>query len=238
MIGSRRIIAVIPARGGSKGLPGKNIRPLLGKPLINWTIEKALRSKYLDRIIVSTDSESIARVAMDAGATVPFLRPPELATDHSPTIDAVDHVLREMALRSGETFDYLALLEPTSPLREDHDIDRMIARLHDLSGSFDGIVSLGEISHHPAIAKRIVDDHVHPFYEGLELTTRRQDNSPAYFPFCVAYILKTPTLESERTFYPERCTYYRIKRYQAIEIDDIYDFLAVEATMRHEWSLR
>lgn len=93
MINNKTILALIPARGGSKGLPGKNIKPLLGKPLIAWTIEQAKKNKYFDRIIVSTDSEEIAEISKEYGAEVPFLRPKELARDDSPTSDAIMHAI-------------------------------------------------------------------------------------------------------------------------------------------------
>jgi CMP-N-acetylneuraminic acid synthetase len=116
MINGKRVLAVVPARGGSKGLPGKNIRMICGKPLIDWTIQAALKSRFIDELIVSTDSPEIADIAAKAGASVPFLRPAGLATDTSPTIDVVEHVLEHFRAAS-ESFDYLVLLEPTSPLR-------------------------------------------------------------------------------------------------------------------------
>jgi len=122
MYKGKKILALIPARGGSKGLPGKNIKPLLGKPLIAWTIEQAKASKYVDRVVVSTDDDEIAEVAIRYGAEVPFLRPKELARDDSPTIDAILHAL-DFFSDKGERFDLLALLEPTSPLRDSEDID-------------------------------------------------------------------------------------------------------------------
>jgi CMP-N-acetylneuraminic acid synthetase len=236
MISARRVIAIIPARGGSKGLPGKSIRPLCGKPLIVWTIEAALRSELVDLVVVSTDSREIADVAHVAGATVPFLRPPELAEDSTPTLAAVEHLLGQLRTE-GEEFEYVVLLEPTSPLREDGDIDAMLRRLDDAREEFDSIVSVGEVGEHPSIMKRLTGDTLEPYCPSLELTTRRQDNEPAYFPYGVAYVVKTASLLSERTFYTGRCTYHRIKRYQNYEIDDIYDFLAVESVMRFEWKL-
>jgi len=121
MIAGKKVIAIIPARGGSKGLPNKNIKPLLGKPLINWTIEVAQRSKYFDNLIVSTDSESIAEVALSANCRVPFIRPSELATDHTPSSEVVLHVL-DFYEKKDQDYDILVLLEPTSPLREDSDM--------------------------------------------------------------------------------------------------------------------
>ncbi len=234
MIAGKTAIGVIPARGGSKGLPGKNIRSLCGKPLLAWSIEKARKSKCLDLVVVSTDTEQIAAVAREHGASVPFLRPSQLATDTAPTYDVVHHALGHLE-REGRVFDYTVLLEPTSPLREDDDIDKILTHLDGSSADFDAAVTVGEVGEHPSIMKRLVGPGLEAFCASLTQTTRRQDNDPAYFPYGVAYAVKTPILLAEHTFYPQRCTYYRIKRYQRYEIDDLYDFLCVEAVMRHEW---
>lgn len=238
MIDGKSILALIPARGGSKGLPGKNIRPLCGKPLIAWSIAKAKCSKYLDTVVVTTDSAKIAEISKAAGAHVPFLRPAELATDRSSTYDAIRHALTFLEEKEGRTFDYVVLLEPTSPLREDDDIDRMLEQLVRNAAEFDSIVSVGEVDEHPSIVRRLNGPHLEPFCAELRQTTRRQDNEPAYFPYGVAYIAKTDVLLTENTFYTQRCTHFKIKPYQNYEIDDIYGFLCVESIMKHEWSLK
>lgn len=237
MINGKRVLALIPARGGSKGLPRKNIRPMCGKPLIAWSIEKAKLSKYLDMVLVTTDSQEIADIARQYGAYVPFLRPPELATDRSTTYDAVRHALAYLETNEEKIFDYIVLLEPTSPLREDDDVDQMLEHLIDMSSDFDSIVSVGEVAEHPSIVRRVRGARLEPFCPELEQTTRRQDNEPAYFPYGVAYIVKTDVYLAERTFCSQRCTWFLINRYQNYEIDDLYDFLCVEVVMRKEWSL-
>lgn len=235
MIGDKRVIAIIPARGGSKGLPGKNIRPLCGKPLIGWTIEKALGSKYVDVVTVSTDDRAIAEAARRHGAAVPFLRPAELATDTASTYDVIRHVLAHYEESEGLTFDYVLLLEPTSPLREDDDVDRMLEALDARADDFDSCISVGEVREHPSIMKRIADGSMEAYCPELTTAARRQDNEPAYFPFGVGYLAKREVLLRENTFYTPRSLPYEIKRYQNYEIDDIYDFLCVESIMRHEW---
>lgn len=237
MINGKAAIAIIPARGGSKGLPGKNIRPLCGKPLLAWTVEKALKSQLLDTVLVSTDSPAIAEVAAQSGAAVPFLRPEALATDEAPTLAVVRHALEFYRTQEGREFDYVVLLEPTSPLREDGDIDAMLRALDAESDAFDAVVSVGRVNEHPSIMKRVVGNRMMPFFEDVVAATRRQDNVPAYFPYGVAYIVKTHTLVEEESFYPRRCRPYLIKRYQNYEIDDLYDFLCIEAVMKHEWGL-
>lgn len=238
MINGKPVIAIIPARGGSKGLPGKNIRELCGKPLIAWTIEKAKKSKHLDVILVTTDSSEIAGIAKNYGADVPFLRPSDLAGDRASTHDVIFHALAHYRETQGREFEYTVLMEPTSPLREDDDVDRMLEALDGRAEAFDAIVSVGEVSEHPSIMKRLVGDHMEPYCSELTQTTRRQDNVPAYFPYGVAYIAKTAELLRESTFYMRRCLPFVIKSYQNYEIDDVYDFLCVENVMKYEWGIK
>ncbi len=237
MIYDKSVLAIIPARLGSKGLPGKNILSMCGKPLIAWSIEKAKKSHLLDVVLVTTDCSNIADISQKYGAEVPFIRPAHLATDYASTYDVIRHAVAYYRDIVGREFDYVVLLEPTSPLREDDDIDRMIELLDTHKDEFDSIVSLGQVSEHPSILKRLVGTHIEPFCPELSPTTRRQDNAPAYFPYGVAYIAKTNCLLEENTFYTRRCMSFPIKRYQNYEIDDIYDFLCVESVMKHEWGL-
>ena len=237
MINDRRVLGIIPARGGSKGLPGKNVRQLCGKPLIAWTIEKAKKSRYLDVILVTTDSQEIADIACQYSAYVPFLRPADLASDYSTTYDVVCHALSYCRDEEGREFEYTALLEPTSPLREDDDIDRMLELLDDSADEFDSIISVGKGTEHPSIMKRLVGKRMEPFCPELAKPTRRQDHTPAYFPYGVAYIAKSLVLLKERTFYTRRGLSFLIKRYQNYEIDDLYDFVCVESVMKYEWKL-
>ena len=238
MISNKRIIAIIPARGGSKGLPGKNIRQLCGKPLIAWSVERALQSRYVDAVVVTTDSHEIAGIARGHGAAVPFLRPAHLASDMASSVDTVLHALDYYRKMLEQTFDYVVLLEPTSPLREPDDIDNMLDKLLAHANDFDAIVSVGEVHEHPSIVKRLEGNCLLPFHENLTMESRRQDNVPAYFPYGVAYIVACQTLYALRTFYPPRATFFKIKRHQCFEIDDLCDFLLVETMMQQEWNPR
>lgn len=237
MINGRRVIVIVPARGGSKGIPGKNLRSLCGKPLIAWSIEKALRSRCADLVMVTTDSPEIADVARRFGAQVPFLRPAELATDHASTYDAIRHALAHYRDVERQEFDYTVLFEPTSPLREDDDLDRMLDALDARGAEFDAIVSVGQVNEHPSIMKRLDGDRILPFCAELSQASRRQDNAPAYFPYGVAYVARTAALLEENTFYTRRCMGFPIRRYQNYEIDDSYDWICVEQVMRQEWGL-
>jgi CMP-N-acetylneuraminic acid synthetase len=237
MIQGKTAIGIITARAGSKGLPGKNMRPLCGKPMIAWTIERALQSTFLDAVMVTTDGEEIAEVAKSHGAQVPFLRPAALATDTATSFDTVVHVLEYYQRETGRSFDYVVLLEPTSPLRAEDDIDRMLGELERHSDRYDSIVSIGEVGAHPSILKTWEGGKLLPFCPELAQPSRRQDNVPAYFPYGVAYMIKTEVLLREKTFYSARCLGFPIQRYQCYEIDDIHDFICVEAIMKHEWKL-
>lgn len=234
MINGLRVLAIIPARGGSKGLPNKNIKHLLGKPLISWTIESAQKSKLIDKIFVSTDCEQIAEISRSNGTEVPFLRPSELATDTASSADVVIHVLETLQQKYGESFDYLVLLEPTSPLRKKDDIDQMLQKLERCHNKYDGIVSIGEIHEHPAIMKRIRGDDLVPLLSGENMLARRQELEKVFFPYGVGYIVKVPTFISEKTFYPKKHTFFEIERFQCFEVDDIYDFLTIEKILELE----
>jgi CMP-N-acetylneuraminic acid synthetase len=236
MYKNKTFLAIIPARGGSKGLPGKNIKELCGKPLIAWSIETGLKSKYLDEVVVSTDYQDIANIAKQYGASVPFLRPEYLASDIATSFDAIKHTIDYYKNELNKEFDYIVLLEPTSPLREYDDIDNMIEKIIKNENKFDSIVSMGEVHEHPSIMKKIVNvNYLDSFCEELELKSRRQDNDIAYFPYGVAYIVRINSFLNEKTFYTKRNTFYEIKRYQCYEIDDIYDFVAIENIMKYEW---
>jgi CMP-N,N'-diacetyllegionaminic acid synthase len=237
MINGKTALGLIPARGGSKGLPGKNVMEICNKPLIAWTIEKAKKSAFLDMVLVSTDDPQISAIAKDYGADVPFLRPAELATDTATTLAVVEHALAYMKSSQNREFFYTVLLEPTSPLREDDDIDNMLEKLDLNKDLFDALISVGEVSEHPSFMKRLVGERIDRFCNELQLTGRRQDNEPAYFPYGVGYVVKTASLLREKTFYTSRCSYYQVKRYQNYEIDDLYDFLCVQNVMKHEWGL-
>lgn len=232
MYNQKKILAVIPARGGSKGLPGKNIRPLLGKPLIAWTIEQALNSKFIDRLIVSTDDEQIAEISKKYGAEVPFLRPSELAQDKTPTIDVLFHLIKTLE----EKYDYLLLLEATSPLRKKNDIDNAITKLLENEDKADTLICLVKIEHdtlHPYGVKTIKDNFVVPFITDAPKFTQRQELNDAYAISGGIYISKISTLFEQKTFYHQKTIANILERWQYFEIDYLYDFLCVESIMKN-----
>jgi len=225
----KKVLAIIPARGGSKGLPRKNILKTNGKPLISWTIKQAYKSKYIDKVIVSTDDMQIAEISKNEGAEIPFMRPSRLATDTAKTVDVVENLISELS-KVEEKYDVIVLLEPTSPLRKENDIDSTIEAL-EREGEFDGAVTLGKYKTHPELAKTIKRGHVIHSTLGVN-QSRRQDLEELYFPFGVAYVVKADVLIRELTFYPKKLSYHIIEDWQCYEIDDYWDWVSVEAIMQ------
>jgi CMP-N-acetylneuraminic acid synthetase len=226
---------LIPARGGSKGLPGKNILPLSGKPLIAWTILQGLASEHTDDVVVSTDDKKIAQISRRYGADVPFMRPDELATDTATSIDVVFHALDHLS-GIGKEYDYVAVLEPTSPLRKKGDLDKSIRILIDSNDKAECLVSLGKIAlEHPIYAKKIEKTGcVSPYFKVSGKYSRRQDLPIAYFPYGVIYLSKVSALRKYRTFYQKRTISYLIERWQNYEIDDAYDYKCIVSIMKEK----
>jgi CMP-N,N'-diacetyllegionaminic acid synthase len=233
MIEGRKVLALVPARRGSKGLPLKNIRPLGGKPLLAWPIEMARQSRHVDRVVISTDDPEFAAIGQAAGADAPFLRPAALASDSSPSIDFVLQALDTLAA-AGEHYDYLALLEPTSPLTETSDLDAALEELLDRRLEADAIVGVAAItSTHPAFAVRIaagglIAPYAAPSFGQLP---RRQDIEPLYSLDGSLYISTTAALRSERSFYHGRTLPFIMPRWKSFEVDDLVDFICIEAIL-------
>lgn len=219
------ILAIIPARGGSKGLKKKNIKNLNNKPLISYTINAAKNSKYIDRVIVSTEDNEIAEVAIKEGGEVPFLRPGEYATDKSPTIDSVIYTINKLN-EEGYYPDYIALLQCTSPLRNTNHIDEAISKL--LFEKSDAIVSVCEAEVNPYWTNVIENGKLKYFIEKGKNITRRQDLPKVYRLNGAIYIIKTEILLSERTFQPENCSAYIMDSKCSVDIDNLIDFKVAE----------
>lgn len=227
------VLFLIPARGGSKGLPGKNIRPLLGKPLITWTIETALEAARLvnGQVIVSTDDESIAQVAREAGATVPFMRPAELARDTSSSMDVVLHAIQFMQA-AGHAFDYLCMLEATSPQRDAHDVLGAI-RLLQASPEAESVVGVcATESAHPAFLAYKNEAHfIRPYLGGEFVFKRRQEIDQVYFFEGSMYVTRVASMLKRKTYYHERTLGYEMPKWKSFEIDDLTDFMLIERLM-------
>jgi CMP-N-acetylneuraminic acid synthetase len=196
---THRVLGVIPARGGSKGVPRKNIAPVLGKPLIAYTIEAALASKLLTDAIVSTDDEEIARVSRQYGASVPFMRPAELATDAAQAIPTIQHAVRQMEKLRSWRYDAVVMLQPTTPLRTAEDIDECLKKL--FATEADSVISVVEVGgYHPVRMKRIVDDQLVDYAEEEIENRPRQELPPVYLRAGSVYATKRDVLMLHDSF--------------------------------------
>ncbi|TWC68374.1 cytidylyltransferase domain-containing protein [Herbaspirillum sp. SJZ099] len=236
MINDKKVLALIPARSGSKGLPGKNIRLLHGKPLLTWPIGTARASRYVDRVILSTDSVEFAEVGKKAGAEVPFLRPAELASDTAPSIGFILHAIDALKA-AGDCYDYLVLLEPTSPLTEAHDVDSALETLENNRQYADAIVSVAELaSTHPAFAVRLDNNKLMSPYvaKSFGQLPRRQDIEPLFSLDGSLYISSIEALRHEHGFCHKRTMSHIMPRYKSHEIDDLVDFVCIEAILSQQ----
>jgi N-acylneuraminate cytidylyltransferase/CMP-N,N'-diacetyllegionaminic acid synthase len=220
------VLAIIPARGGSKGLPGKNILPLGGKPLIAWTIEAARQSRFVDRVIVSTDSPNIAEVAELYGAEVPFRRPAELASDQAKSFDVLLHAI-DWHQRQGFCYDLVVCLQPTSPLRSAEDIDRAIECY--VAREADAVVSVCETDHHPWWSNTLPEDgNMVDFLRPEVLNSNRQE-LPAFYRLNGAIYLASPHyLKANGSFYGDGTFAYAMPKSRSIDIDDHLDLQLAE----------
>jgi len=224
-----KTVALITARGGSKGIPRKNIKIIAGKPLIAWTIEAAHRCSELDRVIVSTDDLEIARISKEHGAEVPFLRPRELALDASSSVDAALHMLDWLATHECVRPELLLLLQPTSPLRDAEDIKTALALLHERDAN--AVVSINAVPLPTSWLKVLEGGELLPL-EPAGGTTRRQDSKVAYLPNGAIYLIKTDVLREQETFYPTRTFAYPMPTLRSLDIDDMDDFHLAELLLK------
>jgi N-acylneuraminate cytidylyltransferase len=221
-------LAVIPARGGSKGLPGKNVRPLAGLPLLAHSVRCAERVARVRRTIVSTDSEEIAEVARRAGAEVPFLRPAELARDDTPTVPVLQHALAEMERRDGCLYGSVLLLEPTSPARLPEDVERAFAMLDGDAGA-DGVVACSRPHFNPLYVGVVEKGgYVAPAFEGA-VHLRRQD-APQFFRINGALYLwrRAFVVRTGPAWIQGRHRLLEIPELRAFSIDDAQDMAMAE----------
>ena len=229
---NKKILSIIPARGGSKGLPGKNIKPLLGKPLILWTVEEAKKSKYINRIILSTDNMEIVQACKDRRVEIPFLRPKELARDDTPVIDVILHLLEYLRSTEGYLPDFVVLLQPTSPLRTCEDIDNVCDMLT-ANNEANAVISMTAVSQMPYWMRVINnnDGYVEYFISHNYKDCRRQDLPAIHIVNGAIYMCKTDILMKSKTFSPEKTLGYLMPKCRSIDIDDIVDFKLVESIL-------
>jgi len=225
-------VAFIFARAGSKGLPGKNIRPLGGKPLIAWAIEQAKAVKSIRRIIVSTDSEEIASVAREYGAEVPFMRPEELAQDNSPEWESWRHALHYLQESEGKLPHAMVSIPATAPLRLSIDIEDCLAMFS--KGDCDAVITMTESHRSPwfNMVKAEEDDSISVLMPSNEDVFRRQDTPTVFDVTTVAYVMAPSFVLAKKSLFQGIVRAVEIPVERAVDIDTIYDFDIAEFLMK------
>lgn len=227
-----RVLGVIPARGGSKGVPRKNIRSLCGKPLLQYTAEAALAARGLSQVILSTEDEQIAAVGLSCGLEVPFLRPAELARDDTPMLPVIQHAVSQMENIS-ERFDAVCLLQPTNPLRRAEDIDACIELLngHDLDAVVTILPVPSEYNPHWVFWKS--GNGLLSLSTGEETpVTRRQDLPPAFHREGSVYVTRRHVLMEENSLYGKRLAGYELNPERSVNIDTPEDWEEAERLLQ------
>lgn len=226
----KSIVGLVPARGGSKGLPGKNIKPLAGKPLIAWTLEAARASGVVNRLIVSTDDPAIAQAARDHGAEVPFLRPAALSRDETSALDVALHAL-DWLESQGALPEFLLWLQPTSPLRTSQDITAGTALMDQTHAP--AVLGVCEVKVHPLdVLSLDSQGALGPYLPGGLRSVRRQDLPPAYQLNGAFYLNRTALLRSQRTFIPPGSKPLVMPPERSIDIDSAWDFFLAESLLQ------
>jgi CMP-N-acetylneuraminic acid synthetase len=221
-------LGVIPARGGSKSVPRKNIAMLNGKPMIAYTIQAAQGSQRLTDFVVSSEDAEIIRVAQQYGAPAPFVRPEELATDDAPSLPVVQHAVRKMEALKGVKYDVIVLLQPTTPLRRPEDIDAVIDKL--VSTGADSVVSVCDVgAYHPARMRKIEDDRLVelPVREQREML-RRQDLPPVYIRNGAVYAVRRQVVMEQNSMIGQVSRPYIMPENRSVNVDSPLDFRLAE----------
>lgn len=234
---NKRILGIITARGGSKGIPGKNVKPLLGKPLIFYTIDAAQQSGVFDRIILSTDDKEIADAANTYGCETPFMRPQELAQDSTQHMPVIQHAVTWLKENEGYEPEYVMILQPTSPLRQPFHIQEAAALMEQTSA--DSVLSVALIPEQYSIHKAMVknENGFLTLYGGEPVwkrTARRQDLAPSYWSIGSIYLFKTELLfdADHPNFYGEKVAPYIVDKKYLVDINEPEDWEAAEQAMR------
>ncbi len=232
MYKNKKIICIIPARAGSKGLPGKNIKKLLGKPLIAYSIEQAKASGLIDRIIVSTDSQEIAKVAKQYGAEVPFIRPKILATDKSGTIDVLLHAIDWLKRNDKYDFDILVLLHANTPLRKTEDINKCIETL--INKNAENIFSVTEAFRNPYFNMVEIDKKNRPRLVKKGSFATRQSAPKVFDMNSSIYVWRKDVLKGKKNIFLKKSLLYLMPKERSVDIDDYIDFKIAEIILRQK----
>lgn len=215
-------LAIIPARGGSKGIPDKNLVELGGRPLIAWSIAAAKACRRIGRVIVSTDEPRIAETARAAGAEAPFLRPAEISGDAATSLDAVKHALAYLSAQDGYVPDVVALLQPTSPFRSGLHLEEALDRLE--RDNADSLISLTQVKLHPAFFKSLTPEGIiQPLLDQSAAGLPRQALPPVYAPNGAIYLVKHALLQAGSDWNSGRCIGYVMPPERSIDIDEPWE---------------
>jgi len=219
------ILAIIPARGGSKGVPGKNLRPVGGIPLVCHALRAAIGARRLTACLVSTDDERIAQVCRDAGGWVPFLRPADLASDSAPTWAALQHAVLWYEAETKTAVDAVVTLQPTTPLREAGDVDQAIETYLAAQPDVDSLISVCDAAEHHPLTLYYGEEGVRlrTFVEGANPNTRRQEFPPVYWRNGAIYVTRRDLLFQENRVVSDRPAAYVMPRERSVNIDAPFD---------------
>lgn len=222
------VLALIPARGGSKEIARKNIKLLSGKPLINWTIETAKKAKCIDRLIVSTDDIEISEIAKKSGAEVPFMRPDQISKDETPGIEPALHAIKQIP-----DFEWLLLLQPTSPLRNVGDIDGIFNFCKENNSP--SAVSVCEVNKHPYLMyHRNKSFNLKPFIKNRPKFSGRQDFNPLYITNGALYLAKVEWLLKKKNFIGSETLGFKMPIHRSIDLDTLNDWNIAEQILKNE----
>ena len=228
-----KILGLIPARGDSKGIIDKNIVDLAGKPLIYYAIQQALAVKAFDRVFVSTDSPRIKSVCESIGLHVPFLRPEHLALDTTRTIDVVIDLLESLKKDYNEEYDYVCLLQPTSPLRNSEDIENCVSIIK--THNCDSVVSVSLVSEpHPHKMKVIRNGNLQPLIEGSDSSTPRQELPEIYQLNGAVFLTSVDIIMNQKSHYGENCYPYIMPEERSIDVNTKQDLQFVELLISNQ----
>lgn len=227
------ILGLITARGGSKRLPGKNIRSLCGKPLIAWTAEAAFKSRYVTRVMITTDDLEIASVSKKLGVEVPFMRPSALAQDSTPHMAVLEHVTGWLQESHDVLPDYILVLQPTSPLRTAGDIDAAVEIA--VQKNADAVISVSEIQKNPTLLWTLADDgRLCEAVEQNPMYYAKQKPSQLLAPNGAIYLIRTEILVSAKTLYPRRSYPYVMPPQRSLDVDTLWDFQLAELILKNQ----
>ena len=233
---SNRVLGIIPARGGSKTIPRKNLTRILNKPLISYTIVEALKAKTLSKVIVSSEDEEIINVSKSYGASVPFVRPNSLADDDSLAIDVLTHAVLEIEKQDNITYDIIVMLQPTTPLRTFQDIDNCVNKL--ITSNSDSVISVVDVGAiHPSRMKKILNDELVDYADETIENMPRQNLTPVYIRNGAVYATKRDILVNSKSLKGTNSLAYIMKPERSLNIDENLDLKLTELIMKDfDWS--